>query len=408
MRCLECNEEVSGQFDNEHLLTCSGLTLQEYAIRHHLPLDLLVSQGQLEQTDDVAAYRRPNRGGADLFAQDVLEGLRMARAIEQEGEFTIISLGVRRLEQLLWYLQSLQSVGFQFRQEYSYQNGSHRVIAKNRLKVPTAYLELPRVLGSSEVSFLRQLTVLIAHIGETRAGYLFIDFPKKEDAARVAAWLVREYQIRLRQLSVSEHEGGQLVRCETLEDTKRLLSVVEDILREIPNARERFFGKHDWATVVKELAFDSAHFITDHPDKCVNLHGGRYTMQVKIRDHIDPLTGFVVDYGYLKRIVTFQVVNGLDHHSLNYVAPELSWRASTELLNIFIWRRLIEYLPGLAELQIFETPQSYCCYTGPSLEELQRDEGSALLQYFTSGELGKSSLRMLFNRNIKDKIKVVY
>ena len=127
------------------------------------------------------------------------------------------------------------------------------------------------------------------------------------------------------------------------------------------------------ATVVKELVFDSAHFITDHPDKCVNLHGGRYAMNVKVKDHIDPLTGFVLDYGYLKRIAKEKIVDQLDHHNLNYVATELSWRSSTELLNIFIWEKLIEYLPGLTELQIYETSQSHCCLLGPSLDELAKE-----------------------------------
>ncbi len=406
MRCLECNEEVGERLDSEHLLACSGLTLQEYAIRHHLPLDLLVGQDQLGRTDDVATYRRPIES-VDPFAQDVLTGLYMAQAMEQEGEFVVISLGIRRLEQLLWYLQSLKPIGFQFRQEYAYQNGCHRVIAKNRLKIPATYLRPLRVVRSSKASFLRQFAVLLAHIGEIHAGYLFIDFPQKDDAARIAQRLEKEHQIRLRRLAVSEYEDGQLMRCEAREDTVCLLDAVADFLREIPNACERFFERHDQATVVKELAFDSAHFITDHPDKCVNLHGGRYTIQVKVRDHIDPLTGFVVDYGYLKRIVTHQVVNRLDHHSLNYVAPELSWRASTELLSIFIWRRLIEYLPGLIELQIFETPQSYCCYTGPSLEELQRHGDNTLSQYFISEELGRSSLRSLLIKEIKEKLKVI-
>lgn len=168
------------------------------------------------------------------------------------------------------------------------------------------------------------------------------------------------------------------MRCETLDDTSRLLDAISTLLKRIPNASERFFEKHDHATVVKELVFDSAHFITDHPDKCVNLHGGRYAMNVKVTDRIDALTGFVVDYGYLKRIVKQKIVNDLDHHNLNYVAPELSWRSSTELLSVFIWERLIEYLSGLSELQIYETSQSHCCYTGPSLQELQKHGGKRI------------------------------
>lgn len=407
MQCRECEKELEGWISNSHLLACSGLTIQEYAIRHHMPLDLLLNSDQVNQVDNVSGYDRPNKV-INRQAQDIMAGLYMAQAMQQVGEFTFITLGVRRLEQLLWYLKSLQSVGFQFRQEYFYEGSTHRVIAKNRLKVPTAYLP-PRIVHSYADSFLQQLTVLIAHIGEIHAGYLFIDFASSQDANSVKDQLAQQYQIRLKSLSQSMHENGQLVRCETLEDTTRLLKILAENLKEIPNACERLLENNhqEQAIVVKELVFDSAHFITDHPDKCVNLHGGRYAMNVKVKDCIDPLTGFVVDYGYLKRIVKQLVINELDHHNLNYVASELSWRSSTELLSIFIWERLIEYLPGLIELQIYETDQSHCCYRGPGLEELQKKGPSTLLRYFNSDELGNSKLRTLINKDIQRRLKVI-
>jgi len=382
-----------------------GLTLQEYAIRHHLPLDLILNSDQINQADSISSYKNPNKTNNHL-AQDIIAGLHMDDAIKIDEEFTVISLGVRRLEQLFWYLNALQLVGFQYRQEYFYENASHRVIAKNRLKVPTVFLP-PRIVKFSPETFLQQLAVLIAHIGEIHAGYLFIDYPFQEDAKRIENELAKEYQIRFKPLAASENTQGRLMRCETPEDTDRLLSLISNYLQEIPNARERFFESHDYATVVKELVFDSAHYITDHSDKCVNLHGGRYAMNVKVSDCIDPLTGFVVDYGYLKRIVKQKIVNKLDHHNLNYTASELSWRSSTELLSIFIWEQLIEYLPGLSELQIYETSQSHCSYKGPSLQELQKQGRSALLKYFTSGKLGKSQLRSLLNSENLRRLKVI-
>ena len=51
MRCLECDKEVP-LLDNEHLARCCGLTLQEYALRHKLPLDILVPPSQINATDD--------------------------------------------------------------------------------------------------------------------------------------------------------------------------------------------------------------------------------------------------------------------------------------------------------------------------------------------------------------------
>jgi 6-pyruvoyl tetrahydropterin synthase/QueD family protein len=405
MQCKECNKALESHIDNEHLYACCGLTLQEYALRHHLPLDLLLNADQINQQDNIASYIRPTQS-SNQQVQDVLAGLFMADAIKQSDDFTIITLGIRRLEQLLWYQKTLQVIGFQFKQEYFYENDSHRVIAKNSIKVPTSYLP-PRIVNSSNESFLQQIAILIGHIGELHTGYLFVDFPNIEDAKRVESALAKKYQIRLTPLDASEHKDGQLMRCETLEDTSRLIALLSEYLQDIPNACERFFEQHEEATVVKELVFDSAHFITDHPDKCVNLHGGRYAMNVKVKDNIDPLTGFVLDYGYLKRIAKQKIIDELDHHNLNYVSPELSWRSSTELLNIFIWERLIEYLPGLTELQIYETSQSYCTYTGPSLDQLQKKGKSTLLRYFIADDLGKSSLRNVLSQNSQRRLKVI-
>ncbi|MFK7815793.1 MAG: 6-pyruvoyl tetrahydropterin synthase family protein [Gammaproteobacteria bacterium] len=405
MQCNECNKELGNQIDNAHLYVCCGLTLQEYALRHHLPLDLLLNSDQINQHDNIANYIKPTQTSTQQV-QDILAGLYMADAIKQQDDFIVITLGIRRLEQLLWYQQSLQVIGFQFKQEYFYENNSHRVVAKNSIKMPSSFLP-PRIVNSSDESFLQQIAVLVAHIGELHSGYLFLDFLNVEDAKRIETELAKKYQIRLTPLDVSEYEKGQLMRCETLEDTSRLISLLSDYLQEIPNACERFFDQHEEATVVKELVFDSAHFITDHPDKCVNLHGGRYAMNIKVKDYIDPLTGFVMDYGYLKRIAKQKIVNELDHHNLNYVTAELSWRSSTELLNIFIWEKLIEYLPGLTELQIYETSQSHCTYIGPSLDELQKNGKSALLRYFVADDLGKSQLRNLLSQGTQRRLKVI-
>jgi 6-pyruvoyl-tetrahydropterin synthase len=133
-------------------------------------------------------------------------------------------------------------------------------------------------------------------------------------------------------------------------------------------------------------------------------------MNVKVRGRIDPLSGFVIDYGFLKQVVKQLVIERLDHHNLNYAASDLAWRSSTELLSIYIWERLIHYLPDLYELQIYETSQSYCVYRGPTLDELQNHAVKPALKHFSKPELGKSALRSLatsvskpHRHNIKQK-----
>jgi len=279
------------------------------------------------------------------------------------------------------------------------------VVARNRLKTHTVNLEPQTDTDALEPPLLPDtLAVLIAFAGELHAGYLFFPLRDTNFCTSLASRLRDRYNISLVQLQGFSQPSGRLFRTETLSDTQELLSLLEGRLLQMPGCKERFYISGPKATVVKELVFDSAHFITDHPGKCSNLHGGRYAMQVKVKDRIDPATGFVLDYGYLKKVVKHLVTDRLDHQNLNFVSSELAWRSSTELLSIFIWEQLIDYLPGLKEIQIHETDHSYCCYTGPSLETFQSQGASPLLNHFKDPNLGKSSLRHQLIETISTKM----
>lgn len=405
MKCQECNSDVE-QLDNHHLGDCCGLTLQEYAIRHHMPLDLLVHESMVNVVDDVAAYSLPS-DEPSVRAVSILKALQLSNAFEQKSEFINLSSDVRRLDELLWYLRELQVYGFQYRQEYTYTSTSHRVVTDNLIKTPIAY-EHKFTSNIDELDFELFLAVLIAQAGEFHSGYVFLNLPNCDEIDLLLNRLTVEYQIRWKMLDNQAENQTSLYRTESLEDAQRLLVLVSSYLKEIPCVSERYFSDVQHAVVSKELVFDSAHFITDHPGKCENLHGGRYALHVKIEGRIDPLTGFVVDYGYLKAIAKKHVIEKLDHQNLNFVSADLGWRSSTELLNIFIWEQLIEFLPGLIELQTYETTQSFCQYRGPSLEELQKNSGKTPLKHFSQPELGQSVLRQLFRKQQNAKnLKVV-
>lgn len=405
MKCQECNSDVE-QLDNHHLGDCCGLTLQEYAIRHHMPLDLLVHESMVNVVDDVALYSLTS-DEPSTRALSILKALQLSNAFEEKNDFISLSSDVRRLDELLWYLRELQVYGFQYRQEYTYTATSHRVVTNNLIKTPIAYKHKFTSIAN-ELDFELFLTVLIAQAGEFHNGYIFLNLPNDDEIDLLLNRLTVEYQIRWKMLDSEVGNQTSLYRTESLEDAQRLLVLVSSYLKDIPCVSERYFSDVQHAVVSKELVFDSAHFITDHPGKCENLHGGRYALHVKIEGRIDPLTGFVVDYGYLKAIVKKHVINKLDHQNLNFVCADLGWRSSTELLNIFIWEQLIEFLPGLIELQTYETTQSFCQYRGPSLEELQKNGGKTPLKHFSQPELGRSVLRQLIRKQQNAKnLKVV-
>ncbi|MEW8405421.1 MAG: 6-carboxytetrahydropterin synthase [Candidatus Thiodiazotropha taylori] len=400
MQCLECGDELS-KLDNNHLLHCCSLTLHEYALRHHLPLDLLLERDQINCEDRIDGYNSPLSQPSEP-ARALLRGLKWSGLLRTEKAFTLLPGEVRRLDLLLWDLQWLAEYGFQFRQEYRYADATHRVISLNRLKVPTTLLQQNADVRLSPVpppDFLWSLAVLIAHVGDLQAGYLFLQFPQQTAAETV---MVESEQrgIHFKQLDAADHTDGVLLRTLRLSDTRQLLQLVKGMLDEMPGVSERFYQNTPEVTVSKELVFDSAHFITDHPAKCSNLHGGRYLLHVKVRDRIDPVTGCVVDYGYLKRVATKQIIEKFDHHNLNYAAAELAWRSSTEMLCVYIWEQLIDYLPGLVELELYETTQSWCNYTGPSLERYQEQGSDRLLGHFVDENLGHSPQRNLIKQKL--------
>jgi 6-pyruvoyl tetrahydropterin synthase/QueD family protein len=406
MQCLECGKEVAS-LDNKHLLECASLTLHEYAIRHHLPLDLLIEREAVNCSDAVEAYHKPTAYPSEK-ARALFSGLKWAGLVKREGEFTLVPGEIRRLDLLLWDLQWLQEYGFQFRQEYRYTDATHRVVSINRLKVPSAFLAQNGEAHLSPVpppDFLLSLAVLVAHIGELQAGYLFLQFPGRAAGETVIAESTR-LGINFKELDAADHADGLLLRTQTRHDTAKLLALLREQLQEIPGALERLQQKTPEVTVSKELVFDAAHYITDHPAKCSNLHGGRYLLHVKVKDRIDPVTGCVVDYGYLKRVTGKRVIDRFDHHNLNYEANELAWRSSTEMICVFIWEQLIDYLPGLVELELYETPQSWCNYRGPDLETFQQQGSDSLMTHFQQNELGASKYRDLI-RDREPRLEII-
>jgi 6-pyruvoyl tetrahydropterin synthase/QueD family protein len=132
---------------------------------------------------------------------------------------------------------------------------------------------------------------------------------------------------------------------------------------------------HTWDSpimeVTKTIDFDSAHFLEDHPGKCKNLHGGRYELQVTVKGEVNPKTGMVIDYTFINFALKNIIKNKLDHHFINDAAQLLRYRSTTELMCIWIWSKLINYFPEMTSIRLYETPTSYCDYTGKPYEELQ-------------------------------------
>ncbi len=111
------------------------------------------------------------------------------------------------------------------------------------------------------------------------------------------------------------------------------------------------------------LTFDAAHRLPCVPQghKCGNLHGHTFTVEVHARGPVGSDTGWVMDFGDLKRLAK-PVIDRLDHAYLNDI-PGLE-NPTSECIARWLWRELKPDLPQLYRLIVRESPTSGAVYEG--------------------------------------------
>jgi 6-pyruvoyltetrahydropterin/6-carboxytetrahydropterin synthase len=96
--------------------------------------------------------------------------------------------------------------------------------------------------------------------------------------------------------------------------------------------------------------------------KCVNVHGHNYVVEVVVSGEIDPATGYVMDLKKLSDLMAGQIIEQVDHRSLNTDVPWLRDRIPTaENLAIAFWDRLRPHLheSSLRTVRVYETDKSW-------------------------------------------------
>jgi len=119
-------------------------------------------------------------------------------------------------------------------------------------------------------------------------------------------------------------------------------------------------GRAEWSVEENRNAFgDCAN---------PNWHGHNYELDVTVAGEVDRETGFVLDLKELRDLVESTVLIDVDHRNLNM---DVAWldgvNPTTENLVVAIWRRLVDHIPGNAELVrlvLWETPRNYVEYAG--------------------------------------------
>lgn len=110
-----------------------------------------------------------------------------------------------------------------------------------------------------------------------------------------------------------------------------------------------------------EFTFAAAHRLPRYDGPCFRMHGHNYRFLVALEGEVDPRTGMIADFGEVKRIVQEQVLARVDHRNLNDVLEN----PTAENIARWIWEVLEGHVPGLAEVRLYEIPDSCVTYRGP-------------------------------------------
>lgn len=140
-------------------------------------------------------------------------------------------------------------------------------------------------------------------------------------------------------------------------------------------------------TITKHFKFEAAHRLSKHDGKCKRLHGHSYKLAVSVRGPINPDTGFVVDFGYLKALVDDAIISKLDHQYLGdgslWLKPEGA---------CFTEATWIVHAPALSA-NFYPSAENLAATIGklllpliPELDNGLHGEGSVKLHSITIGE----------------------
>lgn len=129
--------------------------------------------------------------------------------------------------------------------------------------------------------------------------------------------------------------------------------------------------------IYREFLFEAAHFLPSAPPGHPNsrVHGHSFRARIYIEGEPNAETGLVFHFDDLSAAMT-DVQDALDHRMLNDIegltAPTL------ERIAMWIWERLDNRVPGLAQIEIHrDSCREGCIYTGPRPASLPRHQHAA-------------------------------
>ena len=122
--------------------------------------------------------------------------------------------------------------------------------------------------------------------------------------------------------------------------------------------------------IYKDFHFEAAHYLPSATPGSANarIHGHSFRARVTLEGEPDPATGYVVHFDELAAGIA-DAQDDLDHRLLNEV-PGLE-SPTLERIALWLWNRLDNRVPGLAEVVIArDSCNEGCVYTGPAPRRL--------------------------------------
>lgn len=110
-----------------------------------------------------------------------------------------------------------------------------------------------------------------------------------------------------------------------------------------------------------EFYFAAAHRLPRYEGPCFRMHGHNYKFFVTVEGEVDPASGMIADFGVIKQVVGERILARVDHRTLNDTLDN----PTAENIARWIWEELEGALPGLAEVRLYEIPDSCVTYRGP-------------------------------------------
>jgi len=113
----------------------------------------------------------------------------------------------------------------------------------------------------------------------------------------------------------------------------------------------------------KSFQFEAAHLLPRLPKthKCRRLHGHSFKVEIVGAGECDPKLGWLMDYAEITKAFK-PLWEKLDHNYLNQIAGLKN--PTSEVIAVWIWRKLKPSLPLLTEIVVAETCTARAVYRG--------------------------------------------